>query len=118
LLKSSGVGGTAFRLDDAERAIVDCAAVINSSPLGMTGFPEMPEAVLDSLCGLRRGGYALDMVTSPVETALLRSARAAGLTIADGLEVLIGQARRAFERFYGELPTRAGDSELRTLLAR
>lgn len=118
LLKSCGVSGATFSLDEAERAIVDCAAVINASPLGMAGFPPMPEAVLDSLCGLRREGYALDMVTSPVETALLRRARAAGLTIADGLTVLIGQARRAFERFYGVLPSRACDSELRTLFTR
>lgn len=118
LLKSRGVSGDAFWLDEAERAIVGCAAVINASPLGMTGFPPMPDAVLDSLCGLRRDGYALDMVTSPVETALLRRARAAGLTVADGLAVLIGQARRAFERFYGMLPSSACDPELRALLER
>ncbi|HYG48034.1 MAG TPA: shikimate dehydrogenase [Allosphingosinicella sp.] len=117
LLESFGAGGSAFWLDEAERALVGCTAVINASPLGMTGFPPMPEALLDSLCGLRRGGYVLDMVTSPVETALLRRAREAGLTIADGLAVLIGQARRAFERFYGLLPTRACDPDLRALLA-
>jgi shikimate dehydrogenase len=118
LLKSRGEDGASFWLDEAERAIVGCAAVINASPLGMTGFPPMPEAVLDSLCGLRREGYVLDMVTSPVETALLRRARDAGLTTADGLAVLIGQARRAFERFFGLLPSRACDAELRTLLTR
>ncbi|HEX8620439.1 MAG TPA: shikimate dehydrogenase [Allosphingosinicella sp.] len=118
LLKSLGVDGAALWIDDAERALVDCAAVINASPLGMTGFPPMPDTVLDSLCGLRRGGYVLDMVTSPVETVLLRRAREAGLTAVDGLAVLIGQARRAFERFYGLLPSRACDEELRALLAR
>lgn len=118
LLKSCGVGGAQFWLEEAERAIEGCAALINASPLGMTGFPPMPETVLDAVCGVRREGYVLDLVTSPAQTVLLRRAAAAGLTVADGLAVLIGQARRAFQRFYGLLPSRACDLELRTLLAR
>ncbi|HLL31438.1 MAG TPA: shikimate dehydrogenase [Allosphingosinicella sp.] len=118
LLRSCGVSGEPFWLDEAERAIEGCTAVINASPLGMTGFPPMPEAVLDSLCGVRPAGYVLDLVTSPVETILLRRAAAAGLTIADGLAVLIGQARGAFQRFYGLQPTRACDAAVRALLTR
>lgn len=118
LLRSCGVSGAPFWFDEAERAIEGCTAVINASPLGMTGFPPMPEVLLGSLCGVRREGYVLDMVTSPVETVLLRRGREAGLTIVDGLAVLIGQARRAFERFYGLLPSRACDAELRNLLSR
>jgi shikimate dehydrogenase len=118
LLKSCGVSGAPFWLEEAERAIEGCAAVINASPLGMTGFPPMPEAVLGSLCGVQREGYVLDMVTSPAQTVLLRRAEAAGLTVVDGLAVLMGQARRAFHRFYGMLPSRACDSDLRTLLPR
>jgi shikimate dehydrogenase len=116
MLKLCGVSGAPFWFDEAERAIDGCSAVINVSPLGMTGFPPMPEALLDSLCGVRREGYVLDLVTSPVETVLLARAEAANLAIVDGLAVLFGQARRAFEKFYGLLPSRACDAELRTLL--
>lgn len=118
MLKDCGASGAPFWFDEAERAIEGCAAVINASPLGMTGFPPMPEALLDGLCGVRREGYVLDMVTSPVETVLLRRAQAASLAVVDGLAVLIGQARRAFEKFYGLLPSRACDAELRNLLTR
>jgi shikimate dehydrogenase len=46
----------------------------------------------------------MDMVYKPLETSLLRQARARGLRTADGLEMLIGQAIPSFAAFYGRDP--------------
>jgi len=62
------------------------------------------------------GSIVYDIVTSPVETPLLASARAAGFETIDGLEMLIGQAAVAFRLFFGAEPPRDRDAELRALL--
>ncbi len=111
-----------FCFNEAEAAISGCIGVINASPLGMTGFPAMPETVLGGLGGIRRGGFlrrkgfALDLVYDPLETAFLARARQEKLRVIDGLTVLIGQAAGAFEMFFGTPAPRAYDEELRELL--
>jgi shikimate dehydrogenase len=57
-----------------------------------------------------------DIVYSPLETRLLREARRRNMPTVDGLEMLIGQAARAFELFFGEKAPRQFDPELRRLL--
>ena len=66
------------------------------------------------MCRPARSIY--DIVYAPLETPLLREARARGLRTIDGLEMLIGQAAAAFARFFGEAAPRADDIELRALL--
>ncbi|MCB2064506.1 MAG: shikimate dehydrogenase [Novosphingobium sp.] len=86
--------------------------LINASPLGMIGHDPLD---ID-LGWLPRASVVYDIVTTPVETDLLRRARAKGLSTIDGLAMLIGQAAKAFEKFFGELPPREHDAELRRLL--
>lgn len=43
----------------------------------------------------------MDMTYRPLETAFLAAGRARGLTPVDGLAMLIGQARPAFEALFG-----------------
>ena len=57
------------------------------------------------------------MVYAPVETPLLRAARARGMGGVDGLTMLIGQAAPAFELFFGAPAPRGGDAELRERIA-
>ena len=45
-----------------------------------------------------------DLVYVPLETALLAAARARGLKTADGLGMLLHQAVRGFELWFGERP--------------
>jgi shikimate dehydrogenase len=86
--------------------------VVNASPLGMTGQPPL---VVDP-SHFPPGSVVYDIVTNPVDTPLLRAARAAGLRTMDGLEMLIGQAAVAFEMFFGQPAPRQHDTELRTHL--
>ncbi len=84
----------------AGNAVEEGALVVNTTSLGMTGKPEM-RIPLD---GLRPGQVVTDLVYSPLETRLLREARAAGATAVDGLGMLLHQAVPAFERWFGTRP--------------
>ena len=76
------------------------AAVINATSLGMTGEPPL-ELTLD---GAPTTAVVMDMVYQPLKTDLLTEAERRGHPVADGLEMLIGQARPSFEAFFGRPP--------------
>ena len=101
---------TDFAFDDREGCF---DLVVNASSLGMTGQPPL---VFD-LSHAPPGSVFYDIVTSPLETPFLKAARAAGFRTIDGLSMLIGQADHAFRRFFGALPPRDKDAELRRVLA-
>ena len=86
--------------------------VVNASSMGMVG-----QAPLELGLGeLPPEAVVYDLVYAPLETGLLRGARGMGMMTIDGLEMLVGQAAVAFERFFGVAPPRERDAELRTLL--
>lgn len=102
-------------LDFDGEASENPAAIINASPLGMQGSPEMPDSLL-AMVSLRAGrATVFDMVYNPLETAFLAAGRNAGARTVDGLTMLIGQAERAFDLFFGQPPPHP-DPQLRDLL--
>jgi shikimate dehydrogenase len=111
-----GLAADVQRLQAGSGAFDGAALVINATQLGMYGQDAMPGFVLDELAGTVPGALVFDMVYAPLETELLRTARATGLRTADGLLMLVGQAGVAFERFFGQPPPREHDAELRALL--
>ena len=100
---------TDFAFDDREGCL---DLVINASSLGMQGQPPLAF----DWSHAPPGAIAYDIVTAPLETPLLRTARASGHRTIDGLSMLIGQAAAAFEMFFGQPAPREHDAELRTLL--
>lgn len=88
--------------------------VINASPMGMAGYPDVP---ID-LAEYYPDTIVFDMVYAPLETPLLKAAREHGMATIDGLAMLIGQAAEAFRLFYGAEAPREHDAELRALLTR
>jgi shikimate dehydrogenase len=74
--------------------------LVNTTSLGMKGQPPLeielgllpPQAVV------------ADLVYVPLQTPLLAAARARGLKIADGLGMLLHQAVRGFELWFGQRP--------------
>jgi shikimate dehydrogenase len=109
------VGGTVRAIDDRHN-IETADVIINATSLGMSGKAEMPGEVLASLALACAETVVLDMVYQPLETELLKAARAAGLQTVDGLAMLVGQAAEAFRLFFGAEPPRDRDDELRALL--
>jgi shikimate dehydrogenase len=77
----------------------------------MAGADPMPARLLEAVRGKSGKPILFDMVTTPQNTEFL----ACGARTVDGLMMLIGQARRAFELFFGSTPPQ-GDAELRRLL--
>ena len=100
---------TDFAFDDRDGC---CDLVINASPLGMRGQPPLPF----DWSHAPPGSIAYDIVTNPLETDFLKSAREAGLQTIDGLSMLIGQAAAAFRFFFGTEAPREHDAELRERL--
>lgn len=84
--------------DSADRvALKGASLVINATSLGMAGQPVLAPDF--SVCA--PGALAFDMVYAPLNTPFLQAARRDGLAAADGLAMLIGQARPGFEAFFG-----------------
>lgn len=71
--------------------------VVNATSLGMEGNPELGFPV----DALPSGAIVSDIVYSPLETGLLKSARARGLAVHNGLSMLIGQGAIGFELWTG-----------------
>lgn len=109
LLDRAGVKGRAIGLGDALPA---ADLLVNATSLGMVGQPAL---ALD-LAPLAAGATVYDIVYAPLETDLLKAARARDLNTLDGLEMLIGQAALAFDIFFDAQAPRELDAELRALL--
>jgi shikimate dehydrogenase len=109
LLASFGLKGDALKLD---APLPPAALLVNATSLGMAGQPPLD---LD-LSPLPEDAVVYDIVYAPLETGLLKAARARDLDTVDGLDMLIGQAALAFELLFGAEPPRDRDDELRTLL--
>ncbi|BDA86860.1 shikimate dehydrogenase (NADP(+)) [Aureimonas sp. SA4125] len=69
---------------------------------------------LPDLSGLSDKALVTDIVYVPLETPTIAAARARGLTVADGLGMLLHQAVPGFERWFGQRPT--VDAALRALV--
>lgn len=91
---------TVYDWVQAGNAIEDAATVVNTTSLGMTGGGEF-RVPLD---GLSPTAVVTDIVYSPLETILLREARARGCRTVDGLGMLLHQAVPGFERWFGRRP--------------
>ena len=85
---------------DLAQALPKTDLLINTTSLGMKGKPPL---VLD-LASLPGEAIVADIVYVPLETDLLKSARARGLRTLDGLGMLLHQAVPGFERWFGARP--------------
>jgi 3-dehydroquinate dehydratase/shikimate dehydrogenase len=119
-VKKGGAGVTIFARDLARsgkladefqvelrpaEAISDCEfdILINTTPVGMRhhsqGQSVVPEAALPNF------KIVYDLVYTPLETRLLREAKAAGCTTIGGLDMLVAQAALQFELWTGRKPS-------------
>lgn len=117
MLDDMGYDGEVFPFTLAGDAMRGCEGIINATSLGMTGQPEMPAVLLDSLANASPDAFVFDMVYAPLDTKLLSYARNLSLRPVDGLTMLIGQASEAFWHFFDQPAPRQHDVELRALLA-
>jgi len=83
----------------AERAgaLGGASLLVNTTTLGMKDQPPLEV----DLAGLAPGAAVADCVYAPLETELLKTAKATGFMAVDGLGMLIHQARPAFKAWFG-----------------
>jgi shikimate dehydrogenase len=92
--------GRAIASTDPERSIGTTDGLVNTTPVGMVGHPGMP--VPRDL--LRPDLWVADVVYFPLETELLRAARAIGCRTMTGGTMAVFQAVGAFRLFAGIEP--------------
>ncbi len=90
----------AFGLESLAQTLESARLVVNTSTLGMAGAPPLE---ID-LAHASSDATVCDIVYHPLETDLLRQARARGLMAVDGLGMLLYQAVPGFERWFGVRP--------------
>jgi shikimate dehydrogenase len=79
--------------------------IVNTTPVGM--YPDSTHSPWPEDLPFPGDAFVYDLVYNPVDTALVRAARKAGLVAASGLGMLIEQAALSFERWTGMRPSLA-----------
>lgn len=90
-------GGRAESAADLSQAVTRADGIVNATPVGMAKMPGTP---LDAEL-LTADHWVADIIYFPLETALLKFARAKGCQTLGGEGMAIFQAVRAFELFTG-----------------
>lgn len=85
---------------DLPSAMARADGLVNTTPMGMKKLPGMPVPV----ALLRAELWVAEIVYFPLETELLRHARALGCRTLDGGNMAVFQAVKAFELFSGVVP--------------
>jgi len=92
--------GAAHDWSELESCFATADLIVNTTTLGMAGSPSTDWPVV----ACRPGTIVVDIVYRPLETPLLKAARARGLQAIDGLGMLIHQGARSFEIWFGVKP--------------
>ncbi|MDB5574436.1 MAG: shikimate 5-dehydrogenase [Tardiphaga sp.] len=91
---------TPMAWDAIPAAMKTAELLVNTTSLGMKGQPDL---VID-VAGLPAEAVVADLVYVPLRTPLLAASQARGLRTADGLGMLLHQAVRGFELWFGQKP--------------
>ena len=86
--------------DDLPSVLAEAQFLANSSSLGMVGEPDKDW----DLSSLHDDVVVADVVYAPIKTSLLAAAERRGLRTSDGLGMLLHQAGRGFELWFGVHP--------------
>jgi quinate/shikimate dehydrogenase (NAD+) len=81
-------------------AFADAAGVVNATPVGMLGIPGNPVPV----ASLRPELWVADVIYTPMETLLIKAARARGARVLTGGGMCVQQAVETFRLFTGLVP--------------
>ncbi len=92
--------GRANAQHDVTTALRGATGLIHATPTGMDKLPglPLPEHLVQPTL------WVSEIVYFPLDTALVRLARARGCAVSDGSGMAVGQAVGAFERFTGRTP--------------
>lgn len=100
LAKQFGDRVSVLDWNDVGATLPRAGLLVNTTSLGMKGQPTLDV----DLARLPDDAVVADLVYVPLETTLLQAAKARGLKTADGLGMLLHQAVRGFELWFGKRP--------------
>ncbi len=100
LVNETKIESSIAGFDQVGSLISSADLLVNTTSLGMKGQPPLEIDVSN----LKAGAAVCDIVYVPLETELLRKARARGHPVVDGLGMLLHQAVPGFERWFGVRP--------------
>jgi shikimate dehydrogenase len=92
------IGGETVDWKEIERLLPGADLVVNATTLGMQSAPPLD---ID-FSNVNPSATVCDLVYRPLETPLLKAARARGCRTVDGLEMLMRQAVRGYEMWLGD----------------
>ena len=95
---------------DYTNALIDVSTVVNTTSLGNLGSDKF---TID-LKGVRKNGIAIDLVYNPLKTSFMKKAEKENLKAINGLDMLIYQAKKGFQKWFKNTP--AYTPELRKLI--
>lgn len=111
-----GKTGQVVAADPAMLPESDCAVIINCTPLGM--HPNVDATPVEQAPAWGPGTVVFDTIYNPIETRLLREAKAAGCATISGIEMFVRQGAAQFTLWTGEdAPTDVFERVLRERLA-
>jgi shikimate dehydrogenase len=110
LARHFGDGVSAHGLEELPALLANSELLVNATSLGMVGQPPLE---ID-LSPLKQDAIVYDVIYVPLETAILKAAKAKGLRTVDGLGMLLHQGVEGFSRWFGRRPEVT--AELRKLL--
>jgi shikimate dehydrogenase len=100
LIKELNIAADIAAFDKLPALLAQADLLVNTTSLGMKGQPPLE---ID-LKNLKKSAGVCDVVYVPLETELLKQARARGHVAVDGLGMLLHQAVVGFERWFGVKP--------------
>ena len=103
-LNGDALGGSAVAADLGLLPKGCCHAYINCTPVGMAGGPD-PDGLsipIPGMTNIDQDTVFFDTVYNPVETPMLKAARARGCRTIDGVEMFVKQAAAQFELWTGK----------------
>lgn len=100
LAEHFGAGATAHRLDELPSLLPKADVIANATSLGMIGQPPLE---ID-LGALKDTAVVCDAVYVPLETAIVKAAKARGLRAVGGLGMLLYQGVEGFDHWFGVRP--------------
>jgi quinate/shikimate dehydrogenase (NAD+) len=96
-LASQFGAGRTRAVTDVEGALSEAAGVVNATPVGMLGIPGIP-LPLDVVASRH---WVADVIYTPLETDLVKGARAKGCKVMGGAGMCVHQAAETFRLFTG-----------------
>lgn len=93
-------GSGISEISETNNALKSCGLLVNTTSLGMEGQPALELEIQN----LKRDALVADIVYTPLETVFLKKAKKHGNPVLDGLGMLLHQAVRGFELWFGVKP--------------